>query len=204
METIGTCKGKGYVKKDGTRVGERGRGRGRCSVEGACGQGDREGQVELSIGDWNGQGGQRRECAVPFNSNSGRCLLHLPHPISFLTSPSPKTRRNAINVRPKSTDGLFSAVIDSFCHYEYRYYPARWPSGLRRQTKDLVSSGAWVRIPLSSVLSTPFFFFPFHETVQKFRALTVQHYPQHESIFSSSFTEFPRLQTDSIYYTIKH
>ena len=28
---------------------------------------------------------------------------------------------------------------------------ARWPSGLRRQTKDLVSSGAWVRIPLSSL-----------------------------------------------------
>ena len=79
-----------------------------------------------------------------------------------------KTRRNAINVRPKSTDGLFFAVIDSFCHYEHRYYPARWPSGLRRQTKDLVSSGAWVRIPLSSVLSTPFFSFHF---TRRFRSL---------------------------------
>ena len=34
---------------------------------------------------------------------------------------------------------------------------ARWPSGLRRQTKDLVFSEAWVRIPLSSLLFLPSF-----------------------------------------------
>ena len=36
---------------------------------------------------------------------------------------------------------------------ENRVDAARWPSGLRRQFKALVSSDAWVRIPSSSYFS---------------------------------------------------
>ena len=75
--------------------------------------------------------------------------------------------RNQLGVARGSSN--LSAVAFLFCcdlyctmggrEFESAARPVGWPSGLRRQFKALVSSEAWVRIPLQSLFFLFFSFF---------------------------------------------
>jgi hypothetical protein len=129
-------------------------------------QGNRERQVELFV---------LEACQRPGPSTQIRTDVPSTYLTQFnLTSPclrnQKRPRLNAQRSAQNLTRQVISVIIDFYFHYEGEHYQARWPSGLRRQTKDLVSSGAWVRIPLSSLPFYEKFFshYTWHSILEQF------------------------------------